>query len=91
MTQHDLTLYVVSVLVSMLYVGMRGFQQKNVIGRHLKSVAVTSYLIAVFEVATVTIIIKGGWLVALTSGTGAAIGMVASILLHDKLFKGKET
>lgn len=90
MTQNELLLYAASVLTSMVYVGMRGFQQKNVIGRHLKSVAVTSYLIAVFEVATVTIIIKGGWWVALTSGTGAAIGMVGSILLHDRLFKRKD-
>lgn len=80
-------IYLTSVLVSFLSVFLKGFQHKNVIGGHLKSVFITSYLMAVFDVAIVTLIIQGGWVIALTSGTGAAFGMVAAIQTHDKIFQ----
>lgn len=79
-------LYLLSTVVSFIAVFLKGFQHKNVIGNHIRSVAVTSYLIALFDVATVTLVVHGGWWIALSSGTGAAIGMVASIKLHDKLY-----
>ena len=37
----------------------------------------------------VTLIVRGGWLIAITSGTGAAFGMLFAVKLHDKIF-GKE-
>lgn len=80
-------LYATSVLVSFVAVFLKGFQHKNVIGSHLKSVFITSYLMAAFDVAAISIIIEGGWPIALTSGTGAAFGMVAAIKLHDRIFK----
>lgn len=79
-------LYVTSVLVSFLTVGLKGFQHKNVIGGHLRSVAVVSYLMAAGDVVSVSLIVKGGWIIMLTSGTGAALGMIASIKLHDRIF-----
>lgn len=80
-------MYALSVAVSFVAIALRGFQQKNVIGHHLRAVFVTSYFIAVFEVAAVALVVRGGWPIAFTSGTGAAFGMVIAILLHDKLFK----
>lgn len=82
-------IYALSILVSFIAVFLKGFQHKNVIGGHLRSVALTSYFMSAFDVAAVSIIVKGGWWVALTSGTGASLGMVASIVLHDRLFKAK--
>lgn len=65
---------------------LKGFQQKNVIAGRIGAAAVTSYLIAFFDVAVITLIVRGGWIVALATGTGAALGMVTAIRLHDKLF-----
>ena len=79
-------IYAVSVLVSFIAVLLKVFQQKNVVGHHFKTMAVTSYCMATFDVAAVTIIVHGGWWVVLTSGTGAAIGAVRGVLLHRKLF-----
>lgn len=73
-------------LVSLVTVGLKGFQHKNVIGGHLKLIALTSYLMAVGDVATVGLIVKGGWGVVLYTGTGAALGMVISVKLHDRVF-----
>lgn len=84
-------IYATSVAVSFTSVFLKGFQHKNVIGSHLKATFITSYAMAVFDVAAVSLIIKGGWPIALTSGTGAAFGMIAAMLLHDRLFKKKPT
>jgi len=40
-----------------------------------------------FDVATVTLIVKGGWWVALTSGIGAGFGMIAAMYAHNKVVK----
>lgn len=79
-------LYALSIVVSFVAVFLKGFQHKNVIGNHLKAVFVTSYAMAVFDVVSVSLIVFGGWPIALTSGTGAAFGMLAAIKLHDKIF-----
>lgn len=83
-------LYVTSIVVSFISVSLKGFQHKNVIGDYRKSIFVTSYLMAAFDVLAVTIIVKGGWWVILTSGTGAAFGMLFAVNLHDWLFKRKD-
>lgn len=83
--------YALSVLVSFCAVFLKGFQHKNVIGGHLKTVAVTSYLMAAFDVAAVALIVRGGWGIALTSGTGAALGMLTAIKCHDRLFGPRPT
>lgn len=85
----DTWIYVSSVLVSFCSVFLKGFQHKNVIGNHLKSVFGTSYAMAAFDVLSIALIVKGGWTIAFSSGTGAAFGMIAAIKLHDRLF-GKD-
>ena len=82
-----LWLYGTSLVVSFVAVFLKGFQHKNVIGNHQKSVFVTSYMMAFFDVATVALVVKGGWTIAFTAGTGAAFGMIAAIRLHDRIYK----
>lgn len=80
-------LLLASLVASFFVVGLKGFQHKNVIGNHKRLVFVTSYLMAAGDVAVVSLIVKGGWLIALSSGTGAGCGMVAAMYLHDRLMK----
>ncbi len=80
-------MYATSVAVSFVSVFLKGFQHKNVIGNHVRTVFFTSYAMAVFDVLAVALVVKGGWPIALSAGTGAAFGMVAAIKSHDKLFK----
>jgi hypothetical protein len=82
-------IYLLSALTTFGAVFLKGFQQKNVIGGHIKMGALTSYIIAFFDMASITLIVKGGWTIAFASGTGAAIGMVAAIHAHNRLFKSK--
>lgn len=82
-------LYLTSIAVTFVAVALKGFQHKNVIGNHMRSVFLTSYGMAAFDVASVTLIIQGGWPIAITSGTGAAFGMLFAIKLHDKIFKAR--
>jgi hypothetical protein len=85
-TKADIYLIFSSLIVSFTAVGLKGFQHKNVIKNKKKSVFVVSYLMAAFEVVSVGIIVKGGWVIALSAGTGAALGMVVAMHLHDKLY-----
>lgn len=81
--------YPASIFITFCSVALKGFQHKNVIGNHKRSMFFTSYGMAAFDVLAINIIITGGWAIALTSGTGAALGMVFSTRLHDRLFKEK--
>jgi hypothetical protein len=90
MLENSWLIYPTSVCVSFIAVALKGFQHKNVIGGHEKSMFFTSYLMAAFDVAAVGIIVVGGWPIAFTSGTGAAFGMIFSTRLHDWAFKRGE-
>ncbi len=82
-----MVIYVLSVVVSFLACFLKGFQHKNVIGNHVKSVFLTSWAMAAFDVAAVSLIVAGGWPIAITAGLGASCGMVAAMKLHDRLFQ----
>ena len=83
-------LYALSFVVSFCAVFLKGFQHKNVIGNHQKSVFCTSYLMAAFAVASIALVVHVDWTIMFSAGTGAAFGMVSSIRLHDYIFKKKE-
>lgn len=73
-----------SLAASFIAVGLRGFQQKNVQGNHYKLVFLTSYGIAAGDVVSIGFIAKFGWIMAFTTGTGAALGMVLAMWMHDR-------
>jgi len=47
-------------------------------------IAITSYLLALTDVAVVSIIVEHGWNTVLAQGTGAALGMLASVYIHNR-------
>jgi hypothetical protein len=79
-----------SVLTSFVSAFVKNFQTKNVAGDHKKLAFVTAYAYAALDVATVALIIRGGWIIALTSGTGAAFGVIAAMHVHGKVVKSHE-
>lgn len=82
-------IYLISAFASFVSCFLKGFQHKNVIGGHLKSVYFTSWLMAAFDVLSVVLIVKGGWPIAISSGFGASLGMVCAVVFHDRIF-GKQ-
>mgnify|MGYP000918095632 CR=1 FL=1 len=80
-------IYIASFAVTFVAVFLKGFQHKNVIGGHLKTVFATSVLMAFFDVFSISIVISGGWTVAFSAGLGAGTGMVLAILTHDRIFR----
>lgn len=80
-----MTIYALSMFLSFCGVFLKGLQIKNMQHSNLKSIVVVSYGIAFFEVATVTMIVKGGWWIAASAGTGGALGILTSIYVHRKL------
>ncbi len=82
-------LYVLSVLTSFGGVFVRVFQQQNIQGRHYKWAFATSYVYAAFDVATIGFIVQGGWSIALSTGTGAAFGVITGMYMHGKVVKSR--
>lgn len=80
-------IYLASTCVSFLAVFLKGFQHKNVIGDHYRLAFFTSYAMAMFEVASIALVVKGGWVMAFTTGTGAAFGIVCAMYAHNRLHK----
>ena len=74
-------------LVSFIAIFLRGFQQMNVIHSKYTMIAVTSYLLALTDVAVVSIIVEHGWNTVLAQGSGAALGMLTSIYIHNRWVK----
>lgn len=74
----------VAFLVSFIAVGLKGFQHKNVNGNHIKAVFVTSYLMAVTDVAVIGLIAQKGFEIAFSIGTGGAFGMVLAMYVHSR-------
>ncbi len=67
-----------------LYVFMKGWQHQNVIGGNYKSAFFLSYMMAGFGVVEVTLVVQEGWSSILPMGTGAALGIVASMYLYRR-------
>ncbi len=80
-------IYTFAILASFGAVFLKIFQLQNVNGKHIKTAMATSYAIALFDVAVILVIIKGGWWVFLLTGTGGALGLLCSMKLHGKIFK----
>ena len=75
----------IAFLTTFTSVFLKGFQHKNVIGGHLKSIAITSYFMAVTDVILVGLISQKGFVIAFSCGTGAALGMIISVHYHVKI------
>jgi hypothetical protein len=78
---------VLSLLATTASVFLKGFQHKNVIKNKYVLIGVTSYLMAVFDVIIITLIANNGLALIFWNGTGAAIGMLLAVALHERLFK----
>lgn len=87
---NEVFLYGGSIVASFLTVFFKGLQYKNVNGGHYKLVFINSYLMSAAEVLTITLVVKGGWAIAITSGIGGSVGMILSMWLHDKFVRKRK-
>ena len=78
-----------SFLMTFFTVFLRGFQHKNVIGGHMRSIVAIAYLIYVADFIGFAIIIKNDWRIVFISALGASLGMYASVTLHNRIYKSK--
>lgn len=86
-----MVIHLMSMAVTAIAVFLKGFQYKNVIGGHKKSIAGFAFMMAFLDVVSVSLVVKGGWTFGLSAGVGAVIGMLSAIELHDKIYKGSVT
>ena len=63
---------------------LRAIQQQNVIHGNYIAAAVTPYLIACAEVASVLFVVSIGWAAIPYVGTGGAIGVTLGMYVHRR-------
>lgn len=67
---------------------LRAIQQLNVMHGQYLWAALTPFLIAVAEVASVVWVVQTGWSAIPWVGTGGALGVTAGMWVHRRLRKG---
>ena len=84
-------IYFVAFLTSFLNIGLRSFQQLNVIHRKYLWILPTSMVMAACEALILLSYVHNGWgLVVLAIGLGGGLGSITSTFLHGKLTKEKK-
>ena len=75
------------LLATFALVFLRGIQQQNVIHGQYLTAAITPFLIAAAEVASVLLVVQTGWAAIPWVGTGGALGVTAAMWTHRRLRK----
>lgn len=82
-------IYLAAFLTSFLNIGLRSFQQLNVMHRKYWWILPTSMCMAACEALILLSYVHNGWgWIVLAIGLGGGLGSVSSTYLHTKLHKG---
>lgn len=76
-----------ALIASFLVVFGKAWQQQNVTHGHYLMAAITSYGLAICEVAVLMIVIDKGWPAVPWIGTGGALGVTCAMYAHRRYFK----
>ena len=74
-------------IATFMLVFLRSIQQQNVIHGNYLAAAITPYLLACAEVASVLLVVSTGWSSIPYVGTGGAIGVIFGMIIHRKVIK----
>lgn len=66
-----------------------GFQQQNVIHRHFRSAALTSFAIGASQIYLWRTLPDANWSEIISTLMGGPVGIIAAMWLHPKLLKRK--
>lgn len=76
-------------IVSVTYVGLRSFQQLNVMHSKYKLIPFVSMMMALADWWTINKIVAQGWHIALAIGLGGACGACISVWAHKRFVEKK--
>jgi hypothetical protein len=73
------------------FIGLKAFQQRNVIHNNFGWVLITSNGLAVFEVFIIASVAREGftWVLAFALGIGGGLGCIAAMKLHNRFVLGR--
>ena len=81
-------IYLVAFLTSYLNIGLRSWQQLNVVHKKYWWILPTSMMMAVCEAMILLSYVHQGWgWIVAAIGVGGGLGSICSTYLHDKLNK----
>lgn len=73
-----------------MLVFLRAIQQQNVMHGNYMAAALTPFLIACAEVASVLLVVQTGWGSIPMVGAGGSLGVVSAMFVHGRWFRGKQ-
>lgn len=80
--------YFAAFVASFIFVGLRSWQQLNVVHKKYWWILPTSYAMAAVEVFLVSAMAKNGWgMIVLFIGGGGGLGSMTATYLHGRLLK----
>jgi hypothetical protein len=82
----EIALHLTAFFASLIFVGLKAFQQRNVAFDNYAWVFPTSIAMAATEVYVVASVAKSGWHIwlVLAIGAGAGLGALGAMLIHKK-------
>lgn len=87
---HSVAIYGIAICTMFATTFLRGFQNKNVAGGYIKLAGVVGYIMAVCDMITVGLIVKGGLPVAFVGAIGAGIGWMVGMHVHSIIMRKRE-
>ena len=76
-----------ALIATFCIVFLRATQTNNVIFQRYALAAITSYALAICEVAILLIVVDRGWSAVPWIGTGGALGVTSAMWLHRRMMK----
>ncbi len=74
-------------LSTFIFVFLAAFQQQNVIHKHYKAAAITSFCIAVAQYWLITAVVASGWYGVIWMGLGGAIAVTLAMRFHKRVIE----
>lgn len=87
---HTVAIYATAIATMFATTFLRGFQNKNVAGGYKKLAGVFGYMMAVCDMITIGLVVKGGLPVAFIAAFGAAGGWMLGMIVHDRIMRKRE-
>lgn len=72
------------MFATFLLVSLRAWQQQNVVHGHYVNATITSYAMALANVAVVLGVVHTGWPAIPWMGTGGALGVITAMYAHRR-------
>lgn len=80
---------IATALAMFVYVFLKAFQQRNVVGLHYAPILPISWFMAAAEIYLIAVVVRVGFdpLLVFAVGTGSGLGAMVAMAVHSRIFR----